>query len=131
VKCSRTVALALVGLLLWVPACTNYKVIPVSEAPEHGKVRVTLTDGERETLREPWIDGDSIKAYTNESVGNLGPQQRAEDAQDVVVIPLDQVTEVEAKGTDVAATVILAVLGAGLVAAAIAAPLYEMCGLSC
>jgi hypothetical protein len=115
---SRPVSLALVGLFVWVTACTSYKQIEVGEVSHHGKVRVTLTDGERETLRDPWVDGDSIKAYTSESVGNLGPQQRVTD---ILAIPLDQVAELGAVSTDEVGTVftvlgILVVAGALMVA---------------
>jgi len=104
---SRPVSLALVGLFVWVTACTSYKQIEVGEVTHHGKVRVTLTDGERETLHDPWVEGDSIKAYTSETVGRIGVQQRVDY---VVAIPLDQVAELGAVGTNEVGTVFL-VLG--------------------
>lgn len=105
---SRPVSLALVGLFLWVTGCSSYRQIEVGEVSDHGKVRVTLADGERETLRDPWIDGDSIKAYASESAGT-------------VAFPLNQVTELGAVGTNEAGTVFLVlgiviVVGAALVA---------------
>lgn len=112
---NRTVSLALAGLFVWVTACTSYKQIDVREVSHHGKVRVRLTNGERETLRDPWIDGDSIKAYTSESVGGLGPQQRPTD---IVAIPLEQVVELGAVSTNEVGTV-FAVLGIVALATAV------------
>jgi len=43
---NRPVSLALVGLFVWVTGCTSWTQIGVSEVADHGKVRVTLTDGE-------------------------------------------------------------------------------------
>lgn len=122
-KRNRPVSLALVALFLWQTGCTSYKLISVSDVAEHGKVRVTLADGERETLHGPWVDADSIKG-----------QIRAGGASNQLVdraIPLEQVAELGALGTNVAGTVTLAVLGAGLLAAVIALSQYEMCILSC
>jgi len=58
---NRFVSLLLVGLFVWVTACSSYRQIEVGEVADHGKVRVTLTDGERETIHEPWVEGDSIR----------------------------------------------------------------------
>lgn len=84
-KRSRPVSLALVGLFVWVTGCTSHRVIPVEEVAQHGKVRITLVSGERETFRDPWIDGDSIKGRVY-----LPP----------AVYGLDEVAGVEAVGTD-------------------------------
>jgi len=70
-------------------------VIPVGDVSDHGKVRVTLIDGERETIHDPWVEGDSI---------------RSEDAE---AIPLGQVAGVEAVGTNEGGTV-FTVLGVGV-----------------
>jgi hypothetical protein len=113
----RPVSLVLVGLFVWVTACTSYKQIEVGEIADHGKVRVTFTDGECETLRDPWIDGDSIKAY----LGNLGPQQRVEE---IVAIPLEDVAELGAVGTNEVGIVLI---GLGVVALA----LGVACATSC
>ena len=113
---NRPVSLALVALFVWLTACTSYKQIEVGEVSHHGKVRVTLTDGERETLHDPWVDGDSIKAYTSETVGNLGALARVEHT---VAFPLDQVAELGAVGTNEVGTV-FAVLGIVVVVTAVA-----------
>jgi hypothetical protein len=120
---SRDVSLALVGLFVWLSGCTSYKHIETADVAEHGVVRVTLRDGRRTTLREAAVVGDSISGYAREG------RPRPEDVHRTFA--LDEVSVAEAKGPDVAGTVVLAVLGAGLVAAVIAASTYEMCILSC
>ena len=111
---SRPVSLALIGLFLWVTGCTSYKQIEVGEVTHHGKVRVTFTDGERETLRDPWVDGDSIKAYTSESVGKpLGIHQQR--VTDTVAFPVSEVESVVVRESDGAAT-------AGLILAIVLIP---------
>ena len=100
---NRPVALALAGLFVWLTACTSYKQIEVGEVSHHAKVRVTFTDGERETLRDPWVDGDSIKAYTSESVGDLGPLRQR--VTSTVSFPLNQVAELGAVSKDEVGTV--------------------------
>ena len=94
---NRPVSLALVGLFLWVTACTSYKQIELSEVADYGKVRVTLTGGERETVADPRVEADSIKG------------------KDAAAIPLDQVAEVEAKKKDLASTLVLVGVGVVLV----------------
>ena len=98
---SRAVSLALVALFVWVTACSSYSQIQLSEVADHGKVRVTLIDGERETIHDPWVDADSIK-------GDDGPPRRRAQS-----IPLDQVAGVEAVGTNEVGTV-FTVLGVGV-----------------
>ena len=111
---SRPVSLALVGLFLWLTACTSSKQIEVGEVSHHAKVRVTFTDGERETLDNPWVDGDSIKAYTSESVGKpLGIHQQR--VTDTVAFPVSEVESVVVRESDGAAT-------AGLILAIVLIP---------
>ena len=97
--CSRSASLALVGLFLWVTGCSTHTQIGLGEVADHGKVRVTLTDGERETIHDPWVEGDSIK-YLAMKDGYLRQGS----------VPVDQVVELEAVGTDEVGTV-FAVLG--------------------
>ena len=94
---SRLVSLALGGLFVCVTGCQSYKQIELSEVADHGKVRVTLTDGERETVADPRVEADSIKG------------------KDSAAIPLNQVAEVEAKMKDVASTLVLVGVGVALV----------------
>jgi len=100
---SRRVSMALVGLFVWVTACTSYTQIEVDKVADHGRVRVTLTTGERETLHDPRVVADTI-------TGDEGPPSR-----DTVSYPLDQVVGVEASSTDVPGTVGV-VIGAAFVA---------------
>jgi len=104
---NRPVSLALVGLFIWVTACTSYTQIGIGEVADHGNVRVTLTNGEHETLHDPWVEGDSIKARTSETVGNLGALARVDHT---VAFPFAQVVALEAVGTDEVGT-IFTVLG--------------------
>jgi hypothetical protein len=85
---NRPVSLALVGLFAWVTGCTSYTQIEPGEVADHGKVRVSLTNGVRWTIHDPRVDADSIKGK------NARP------------IPLDQVAELEAVGNDGVATVL-------------------------
>ena len=62
---------------------------------DHGKVRVSLASGDRETIHDPWVEADSIK-------GRQHIETRA--------LSVDQVTDIEAVGTNEVATV-FAVLG--------------------
>ena len=114
---SRSVSLALVGLFVWVTACTSYKQIELSEVADYGKVRVTTTDGERNTVREPRVEADSVKG--------LGERIRA-DVQDraPLSISFDQIETLEATHVSAGKTVGLVVgVIAGLLA--LAAILYE------
>ena len=92
---SRPVSLALVGLFVWTLGCTSYRQIEPSEVADHGKVRVTTTDGYRQTVREPQVEADSIKG-----IGEKAGYKRMP-----VSIPLDRVAELEAVGTDEVGTV--------------------------
>ena len=100
---NRTFSLALVGLFAWVTGCSSYTHIGLGEVTDHGKVRVTTTDGERDILYDPELVTDSVKGH-----------EKAESERDyydrIVVIPIDQVSTVEAVGTDEVGT-ILTVLG--------------------
>ena len=100
---SRPVSLALVGLFLWVTACTSYRQIEISEVPDHGKVRVTSVSVGSSVVRNPAIEADSIK-------GTVGDYDYA--------IPLAGVEQVEAVGTDEVGTV-FTVLGVGVLALAV------------
>ena len=83
----RPVSLALVGLFVWVTACSSYSQIGLSEIADHGKVRVTTTDGDRTTVHNPRVEADSIKG------------------EDAGAIPVDEVVKLEAVGTDEVGTV--------------------------
>lgn len=95
---SRGGSLALVGLLVWVTGCTSYTQIQLDKVADHGKVRVTTIDGERETVHSPRVEADSIKGQVNQGVEHVAR-----------TIPVDQVVELEAVGTNTGATVLLVV----------------------
>jgi len=91
---NRPVSLALVGLFVWLTACSTHTQIGIDEIADHGKVRVTRTDGERVTIRDPQVEADSIKGVVKKA-GYLMPR----------TIPMDQLAALEAVGTDEAGTV--------------------------
>ncbi|MFC1530660.1 hypothetical protein ACFL5T_00140 [Gemmatimonadota bacterium] len=99
---NRPTSLALIGMFVWLTACTSYKQIQVADVADHGKVRVTTSDGERETIHEPRVEADTIKGQVNEGVEIPNWVTRA--------IPLDQVSEVGVVGTNGVRTAFL-VLG--------------------
>ena len=114
---SRPVSLALVGLFVWVTACTSSKQIQLGEVADHGKVRVTTTDGERETVHDPRVEADSIKGRGKMVGGGSRDRVRVP-----IAIPLDQVVDLEAVGTDEIGTVLTVVgvfVGVVLVLAAV------------
>ncbi len=84
---NRAVSLVLVGLFVWVTACSSYSYIGLSEIADHGTVRVTTTDGDRTTVHDPRVEADSIKG------------------EDAGAIPVDEVVKLEAVGTDEVSTV--------------------------
>ena len=114
---NRAVSRALVGLFVWVTGCTSYHQIELAEVADHGKVRVTTTDGERETVREPRVEADSIKGLGEKVRPDV--KERAPRS-----IPLDQVETLEATHVSAGKTVGLTVgVIGGLLA--LAAILYE------
>lgn len=113
---NRAVSLALVGLFVWVTGCSSYTQIGIGEVADHGKVRVTTTDGERETIRNPWVDADSVKGHEK----HKNDRYRTDP---IVVIPLDQIETLEASHVSAVKTV-------GLVFG-IAAVLVGVAALAC
>jgi hypothetical protein len=110
---NRGVSLALVGLFVWVTGCTSYKQIELAEVADHGKVRVTLVDGERETILDPVVEAGSIKGRAD--------VPRTGDEPTPLAIPLVQVAELEAVGTNE----VLMVLGLVLVVGTIIYAAYQ------
>jgi len=103
----RPVSLALVGLFLWVTACGTYKQIGLGEVADHGKVRVTTTDGEKRDLYHPVVEADSIKGQLHER-----PASRYSE-EPVYAIPLDQVSMLESAHGDAGKTVVVVALVIG------------------
>ena len=91
---SRPVSLALVGLFLWVSACTSYQHIEPGEVMDHERVRVTTTDGTKRNLYDPKVQADSIS-------GRVQHHSQITDS-----IPLDEVSDLQTVGTKAAATVL-------------------------
>ena len=112
---SLAVSLALVGLFVWLTACSSYSQIGLAEVADHGKVRVTTTDGERETIRDPAVEADSIKGL-GKKVG-VGVSHRVS-----LAIPLDRVTELEAVGTEIGT--VFTVIGFAVLTAAAAVGIF-------
>jgi len=101
---SRTVSLALVGLLVWVTACASYKQIEIGEVDGYNRVRVTRTDGERETLLDPVVENGAIS-------GREDKARKHGDPIIPLVIRLDQVDKLEAVDRNATGTAVLIVLG--------------------
>lgn len=104
---NQPVWLLLVALSLWVTGCTSYKRIELTEVADHGRVRVTTTDGAERDFYEPRLDADSIAGRLNS------------DSQLIYAVPLDRVAEVEVKGTDVMATLGIVALAAAVAVATV------------
>ncbi len=112
---SRPVSIALVGLFLWLTGCSSYTQIELGEIADHGKVRVTTTDGDRTTIHNPRVEADSIKGA------------------DAGAIPMDAVVKLEAVGTDEVGTVFNVIGFAILTAAAAVGTFLLVCrdGMLC
>jgi len=104
VKRSRLATIALAGLFVWQVGCTSWTPIGVSELADHGKVRVTLINGDRESVYDPWVEADSIKGHRH---------------IETLAFPVDEVAKLESHSTDEVGTA-LVVLGGILAAVAIA-----------
>jgi hypothetical protein len=91
-----------VGLFVWVTACASYKQIDIGELPDHDRVRVTRTNGERETLLDPVVVNDAIS-------GREDKERRSNDPVVPVVIPLEQVSQLESVDKNTGATVAVVV----------------------
>jgi hypothetical protein len=86
----------------------SYTHIQLGEVADHDVVRVTLRDGKRETVRDPRVEADSIKG------------------ENVRAIPLDQVAEFEAIGTDGTGTFFIMLGVTLLVVGIVAALTFDM-----
>jgi len=107
---SRPVSLALVGLFVWVTACTSYRQIELAQVADYGQVRVTFADGERVVVPQDAFVGDSLYLWKE-------AQPAAHYGKVQVWYPLDQVSLVEGRHGDATKTggLVVLVLG-GLVA---------------
>jgi len=113
---NRPVSLALVGLFLWVTGCSTYTQIELAEVADHGKVRVTMTDRERDLLYDPEIVTDSIRGYEK-------PEGKRRYNDRIVVLPLDEMSTLEsvyADGNKTAGVIGYVILGTAVVLVAVA-----------
>jgi hypothetical protein len=92
----------LVGLFVWLTACTTYTQIEPGEVADHDHVRVTLSDGQKTELHEPALDADSLRGRVKE-VARIGGYRWSDS---VVVIPLESVAEI-AVGSNPASEVLI------------------------
>jgi hypothetical protein len=96
---ARSDSLALVALFVWLTACTSATQIGVGEVSDHGKMRVTTTDGEKHDFFHTVVEADSIK-------GQLRKQPASPYYDEpVYAISLDQVSKIERFPADAAKTV--------------------------
>ncbi|MGB5302314.1 MAG: hypothetical protein WBO43_12410 [Gemmatimonadota bacterium] len=114
---NRPVSLVLVGLFVWVTACTSYKQIEPAEVADYGKVRVTFSDGEQLVLSDVTVEGDSIYYWQKVERPANYPAVR-------VSSPLDRVVVAEAAGAGTGGIVVAVV--AGVVALALV-----ICAFAC
>ena len=101
---SRPVSLVLVGLLVWLTACTSYKQVGSVEVADYGKARITLDDGSQFVVAHPQIEADSLVGFKADSWS----AERKVYTEDVRVA-LRQVETLEASHTSAGKTVGLVV----------------------
>jgi hypothetical protein len=90
-----------------VSACASYSQIELGDVSGHDRVRVTLADGQRETLLDPVVTEDAISGREDQA-------RRSRDPVVPLVIPLEQVSKLESVDKNTGKTV-AAVMG-GIVA---------------
>ncbi|MGB5675358.1 MAG: hypothetical protein WBO43_12505, partial [Gemmatimonadota bacterium] len=77
----------------------------LAEVADHGKVRVTFSDGERIVSKDVAVEGDSISYWSTRPA----PHRTTRTAR--VASPLEQVVEVEAVGTGSGPIFVAVVIG--------------------
>ena len=80
---------------------------------DYGRVRVTLTNGQRETIHDPRVEADSIRGREN-------VEEKRYYSNPLLVVPLDQVSSLETGRFDPFQTFAL-VFGVAAVVVAVAA----------
>ena len=111
---SRSVSLALVALFVWLTGCTSYSQVEIGDLPQKGKVRVTLNDGERQSVHDPWVDGDDLRGWRASAGSTSTALNRGGD----LTFKLERVSSIETVHTSAGKT---AALVAGIVVAVAAA----------
>jgi hypothetical protein len=89
---------------VWFTACSTYKQIGLDEVADYNRVRVTLIDGDRETLLDPVVADNAVS-------GREDKARRHRDPVVPVVIPLDQVDNLEAVNRNAGGTAAAIVVG--------------------
>ena len=95
---SPVMSALLVALLVFTVGCHSWSTIEPGEVASHDLVRVTLRDDGEQAINEPRVVGDSIEG---------------EHERKATTIPLEEVTKIESRSTNVAGT-ILVVAGSAL-----------------
>jgi hypothetical protein len=114
-------------LFVWVTGCSTYTQIGLGEITDHGKVRVTLTGGERFRLYDPVVEADSI-------TGHEKPEGKRYATDRIIANPLDQVSAVEAISANPGGTflvilgVVVGTLGIALAVTCISGSEVYICG---
>jgi len=119
---NRPVSLALVGLFVWVTACTSYRQIEVAEVADYDLIELTTTSGEEVKIHRATVEQDSLRGQIQEA-GRIGGPVWG----DTIAIPLSQVETVRVIEADTGGTVaVLVLVPVGMLA--IAAMAY---GIAC
>ena len=106
----RSIQLVLVGSCALATGCTAYRPVKLDQVSAYDHVRVTTAELEKVRVLDPSLEEESLRGYLSEqdrSVGNVWD------------VPVDQVTEIEAKQANTVGTVALVALGVGMAAAII------------
>ena len=97
--------LAVLQLILFLPACTSWRIEPLAPAEVIAKqpspIRLTLSDSSHLTLVEPVIRGDILYGYRQK------PDQSRAEYPDTV--PLTRVSEIAVRRPDATKTTLFAV----------------------
>jgi len=103
----------LVVLFVWQAGCTYYGQVEIGDLPQRGEVRVTLSDGERQSVYDPWRDRDDLRGWRTSN------RNRGAELSDLT-FKLDSVSSIETRHTSAGKTAGLALLIVVAAAAGIA-----------
>jgi len=95
----RSLLLAVTAISL--AACTTYTQIGMGELPDHDRVRVTTTDGERHDVRQPHVEADSIKGVMGAGIVSV--------PDDPFAVPAAAVSTLEARHVSTSKTAALVI----------------------
>ena len=123
----RLVSLALVVLIVWQAGCTYYSQVEIGDLPQIEEVRVTLSDGERQSVYDPWTDGNDLKGWRT-SAGNSAAEL-SNDAD--ISFTLESVSSIETRRISAGKTATLAMVVVFLIGGLIYAASDPCWGLGC